>query len=356
MKRTFLLPAALAASLPLALRAPSASACSCVPSDPGRDYAYADAVFEGRVTGVRKVDEWSRSYTFEVFRTWKGADGAPDTIEVTSTGDSAMCGSEFVEGEEYLVYASDRAIGGLATGLCTGTTSLEYADEAIDYFEQMGASWTCRPYLCANGRTYDRCAEDGSMINYFAPACHADGGEVTFTDIDGDHPYFEAVAVLRHEGILEGDPAGTFRPDQGVNRVEFVKIVLRMLGFHPENAPPAGNRVDFSDVEEAAWYMPYVRKAVSLGMLKGYPDGTLKPERTINAAEAAVVVVRALGLLWGGEAEGGWYRPSVNRLQRDMYAIPKTVRSLDHRMTRAEMAELLHRVVNRIGDRPSTNL
>ncbi len=37
----------------------------------------------------------------------------------------------------------------------------------------------CRPYLCKDGTTFARCTEDGHPINYFAPPCLTNGGEVT---------------------------------------------------------------------------------------------------------------------------------------------------------------------------------
>ncbi len=36
----------------------------------------------------------------------------------------------------------------------------------------------CLPYLCKDGTTHPRCTEEGHPINYFAPPCLTNGGEV----------------------------------------------------------------------------------------------------------------------------------------------------------------------------------
>src|SRR5688572_19769096 len=41
-----------------------------------------------------------------------------------------------------------------------------------------------------------------------------------------------AVSALTEEGIIEGNPDGTYRPNTQLNRAEFVKIVM---GFLPDD-------------------------------------------------------------------------------------------------------------------------
>jgi len=36
----------------------------------------------------------------------------------------------------------------------------------------------CQPYRCVDGTEIPSCAEDGHVINYFAPPCMTHGGEV----------------------------------------------------------------------------------------------------------------------------------------------------------------------------------
>lgn len=50
--------------------------------------------------------------------------------------------------------------------------------------------------------------------------------------------------------------------------------------------------VKFSDVDSDDWYYPEVQKAVQAGYLLGYEDNTARPENKINRQEAALIIAR----------------------------------------------------------------
>lgn len=52
--------------------------------------------------------------------------------------------------------------------------------------------------------------------------------------------------------------------------------------------------VDFSDVAGNVWYYDAVRTAVSYGWVTGYEDGTFRPEQPIARGETATIVNRML--------------------------------------------------------------
>ncbi len=54
--------------------------------------------------------------------------------------------------------------------------------------------------------------------------------------------------------------------------------------------------ISFGDVKPGDWYYNAVAKAVAAGYSKGYADGTFKPGATITRAEAAVMIANAAGL------------------------------------------------------------
>ena len=54
--------------------------------------------------------------------------------------------------------------------------------------------------------------------------------------------------------------------------------------------------ISFADVKAGDWYYNAVAKAVAAGYSKGYADGTFKPGATITRAEAAVMIANAAGL------------------------------------------------------------
>ncbi|WP_342514308.1 S-layer homology domain-containing protein [Sporosarcina sp. FSL K6-1522] len=53
--------------------------------------------------------------------------------------------------------------------------------------------------------------------------------------------------------------------------------------------------IEFTDVGNN-WAKEFIEKAAQTGVIKGYPDGTFRPNNTITRAQAASIVVRGLGL------------------------------------------------------------
>ncbi len=54
-----------------------------------------------------------------------------------------------------------------------------------------------------------------------------------FEDVPSDYEFSVAVEYLQGEGVVEGYPDGTYKPANTINRAEFVKIVLESAGIEP---------------------------------------------------------------------------------------------------------------------------
>lgn len=137
-----------------------------------------------------------------------------------------------------------------------------------------------------------------------------------FSDLLQANPYFEAISYLYEIGVINGYPDGTFSPDKTVARVEFLKLALISSNIETDVYSPT----NFSDVDESAWYAPYVRKAKSEGWIEGYPDGTFKPSQGVNKAEALKMIAEIQG--WETETDiqesyftdvpvTAWYAPYI---------------------------------------------
>jgi|GEM_PF-1902122 len=125
----------------------------------------------------------------------------------------------------------------------------------------------------------------------------------TFPDVLSSHPYYPAIAWAKSLGVLTGYPDGTFRPNQVVNRAELLKILLKAANTDTgTDSQPTG----FSDVNENAWYVPYLRAAKRRNIVQGYPNGTFKPAQPVNAAEALKMAYTALNVTTQS-APGPWY-------------------------------------------------
>ena len=58
----------------------------------------------------------------------------------------------------------------------------------------------------------------------------------TFSDVDADDPHAAAIDFLSKEKIIDGYPDGSFRPDTPVNRAEALKILLLASDREIENS------------------------------------------------------------------------------------------------------------------------
>ncbi|MBI2634639.1 S-layer homology domain-containing protein [Candidatus Peregrinibacteria bacterium] len=107
-----------------------------------------------------------------------------------------------------------------------------------------------------------------------------------FPDVDQQHKNSAAINYLQSNNIINGYPDGTFKPDNAVNRAEFLKIILEGSDIPALITSPT----PFPDVNHDSWYGKYVIKAYHSGWIVGYTDGTFKPEQTINKVEALKIL------------------------------------------------------------------
>lgn len=131
-----------------------------------------------------------------------------------------------------------------------------------------------------------------AMVGSGAWAALGPGG--TFIDDDGNlhEPNIEAIAAA---GITQGcnPPIGDrYCPADPVTRAQMAAFLLRATG-QAENLP--GYRGTFPDVPPGQWYTGNVERLAELGIVRGYDDGTYRPNGLVTRAEMAIFVVRALG-------------------------------------------------------------
>ena len=108
---------------------------------------------------------------------------------------------------------------------------------------------------------------------------------------DWSSGYIEAVSQKQ---LFTGYADGSFRPAAQITRAEFVAVVVRAA----ELSIDTGVTVDalpFSDITQA-WYLPYLKAAVTAEFIHGYADGTFRPNQPISRSEAVKVINTLLGV------------------------------------------------------------
>ncbi len=176
-----------------------------------------------------------------------------------------------------------------------------------------------------------------------------------FPDVPASHPHADAIAYVQAQGIVQGYPDGTFRPDQTINRAEFVKMLIASYfagttGPGPEEC--LQDPVIFHDVRRE-WFAAYVCVAKSQGIVQGYPDGTFRPSARINFSESAKILTLVFEVpLTEQGAVMPWFAGYVVALDA-RNAIPLSITSFDQSITRGEMAEMIWRLRAGVTNRPS---
>lgn len=171
-----------------------------------------------------------------------------------------------------------------------------------------------------------------------------------FVDVPKIHDNFIAINYLDENFIVRGYEDGTFKPDQLVNRVEALKIILEgnNIKVSEEFEDPG-----FSDVSTSDWFGKYVASAKSLGIVSGNPDGTFAPARNVAKAEFLKMLLNTNSFKpekWENKAmfpdvpENAWYNPYMNYAGQSGLIIADTNGNLNPGkfLTRAEVAEIFY--------------
>jgi hypothetical protein len=173
-----------------------------------------------------------------------------------------------------------------------------------------------------------------------------------FTDISVSHPNYDAIFLLKNEGVLQGYPDGSFKPDQPINRVEALKLIMEIAEINGGQVASA----EFSDTETNAWYSGYLNRAVFQEIVAGYPDGTFKPSQTVNLVEFLKILINSekfdLSVLnlnqipYTDAIPGQWYfKYLVFAKKHTLVNVDSTNKVFpDQAITRAKAAEIIFRV------------
>ncbi len=173
----------------------------------------------------------------------------------------------------------------------------------------------------------------------------------SFKDVNSSHPYYAAIEYLKQSQILNGYPDGSFKPDQSVNRAEATKIILLSYQIKVDLNEKANL---FADVPLGAWFNPYVLRAQELGIVSGDSFGKFRPQDNINLVEALKIILNTGGekidkivtskLDYPDVNAEAWYYPYL--IQAEKYQLLKANAKKEiqpaHNLSRGELANLIY--------------
>ena len=150
-------------------------------------------------------------------------------------------------------------------------------NENIGEFEWTG-SWDC----------YNKfeVTDDGVIFN----RDNAKGG-LGFVNTYTENTYKTATLnKIDHFAFLKGYPGGGFAPGKNMSRAEVTTMFARLLTeqMEADKTYPAS----FSDVTSTHWAANYIGYMEQFGIVRGYNDGTFRPNAPITRAEFAAICCR----------------------------------------------------------------
>lgn len=168
-----------------------------------------------------------------------------------------------------------------------------------------------------------------------------------FSDVPSTSTYYKGITYLALNGIVNGNPDGTYKPENTLNRAEMIKIIAEgSAAMHPEGSAVFEAYVGencFSDVKAGQWYTKYVCYGKAQGWVQGYSDGTFKPSQTVTFVEGLKIAFKGFDIPYS-EDLAPWYRTPVEYAGSKNY-IPFTIKGFGDGLKRGEMADLTTRII-----------
>ena len=189
------------------------------------------------------------------------------------------------------------------------------------------------------------------------------GNEVTgTTNADG-------VIVLpgkEHKSYIVGYDDGSFRPDNDMSRAEAAAIFARLIS--EEKGEVVSGKATFSDVNSKSWAYKYIGYLEKYDIIKGYNDGTFRPDDAVTRAEFVAMAVRYYALF--NEVKKSDYTVNYTDLTKNYWAYSDIAYAKhigwlngyadgtfkgDNNITRAEVVTVTNHATNRTPDEDYIN-
>ncbi|MEE0206675.1 MAG: Cna B-type domain-containing protein [Peptococcaceae bacterium] len=150
-----------------------------------------------------------------------------------------------------------------------------------------------------------------------------------FPDVNEGDWFNVTVSSLANMGAVGGYEDGTFRPNEPITRAELSVMAVRFYNtFDAEYEEGT-----FLDIDGDEWYATAIAAAKELGIISGYPDGSMRPEANITRAETCAIVNRVINRhpheehlgdvedmrTWPDNLPGAWYYADMQEATNGHY-------------------------------------
>ena len=187
-----------------------------------------------------------------------------------------------------------------------------------------------------------------------APEDESSGEESGISMEDSQQETFASYPLLvvgGHEAYMSGEAGARFYPDRAMTRAEMAQVLYNLLASYP---PVTGG--SFSDVSDSAWYATAVNTLVELDVLSGYEDGTFRPNNAVTRAEFVTAVCKCFDNLSTGSAgfsdvSGHWAEGFINQAVAEDWisGFPDGTFRPDESIQRCQVTAILNNALERTG-------
>ena len=165
----------------------------------------------------------------------------------------------------------------------------------------------------------------------------------------------------KHKAYIMGYPDGSFRPDGDMSRAEAAAIFARLIA-DKKNESVKGTP-SFKDTPNNEWYSAFVGYLEKYNIIRGYEDGTFRPDESITRAEFVTIAVRYYSLF--NEVKSVSNTTKYNDLSNNYWAIKNISYATSEKwlngysdgsfrpdivVTRAEVVTIINRATGRNAD------
>ena len=126
---------------------------------------------------------------------------------------------------------------------------------------------------------------------YFTVPEKATGRIASFTDMDGYEWAESYINELVSDGVIDGISEDEFAPGENITREQFIKLIVTAFDIEiPTQVIP-----NFTDVDNTAWYAPYIYAASYAGIVGGKSVDTFGVGENITRQDMATILWRVIG-------------------------------------------------------------
>ncbi len=189
------------------------------------------------------------------------------------------------------------------------------------------------------------------------------GNEVTGTT---DENGIIILPGKEHKAYIFGYNDGSFRPDNDMTRSEAAAIFARLIA--EEKGETVSGKATFSDVPSTDWAYGYIGYLEKYDIIKGYSDGTFRPNDAVTRAEFVTMAVRYYDLF--NDVKKSGYTVNYTDLTKSYWAYTDIAYAKhigwlngyadgtfkgDNNITRAEVVTVTNHATNRVPDEDYIN-